>query len=53
MNNIEKAKDVMRKGLLIGKELNQTIDKMGNKDSIREFLNRYPEEFPETEFPSK
>ena len=53
MDNIEKAKDVMRKGLLMGKELNQTIDKMGNKDSIREFLNRYPEEFPETEFPSK
>ena len=53
MNNVEKAKDVMRKGLLMSKELNLTIHKMGNKDLIREFINRYPEEFPETEFPSK
>ena len=53
MNNVEKAKDVMLTGLLMGKKLNLTIDKMGNKDLIREFINRYPEEFPETEFPSK
>ena len=53
MNNVEKAKDVMRKGLLMSKELNLTIHKMGNKDLIREFINRYPETFPETEFPSK
>lgn len=51
MNNVEKAKDVMLTGLLMGKKLNLTIDKMGNKDLIREFINRYPEEFPETEFP--
>ena len=53
LNQVEKAKDVMLTGLWMGRKLNLTIDKMGNKDAIREFINRYPDTFPETEFPSK
>lgn len=52
MNDVERAIKVMQEGLLMGKLLNLTIDKMGNKDKLREFLDRYPEKFPETEFPS-
>ena len=52
MNYVERAIKVMQEGLVMGKLLNLTIDKMGNKDKLREFLNRYPEKFPETEFPS-
>lgn len=51
MNDVEQAIDVMRKGLVMGKKLNLLIDKMRNKDEVREFLSRYPEKFPETEFP--
>ncbi|KAJ7369476.1 regulation of mRNA cap binding [Desmophyllum pertusum] len=47
----DQAKDVMLEGLLMGKRLDLPIDKMGNKDVVREFIDRYPETFPETEFP--
>ncbi|KAJ7349552.1 hypothetical protein OS493_038591 [Desmophyllum pertusum] len=50
MRNPDQAKDVMLEGLLMGKRLDLSIDKMGNKEEIREFINRYPETFPETEF---
>ena len=53
LNQVEKAKDVMLTGLSMGRKLNLTIDKMGNKDAIREFINRYPDTFPATKFPSK
>ncbi|KAJ7349554.1 regulation of mRNA cap binding [Desmophyllum pertusum] len=47
----DQAKDVMLEGLLMGKRLDLPIDNMGNKDVVREFIDRYPETFPETEFP--
>ena len=53
MGNQDQAKVVMREGLLMGKSLNLSIDEMGNKDDILEFINRHPQMFPETEFPSK
>ena len=53
MGNPDQAKDVMLEGLLMGKRLKSSIDKMGNKDEIREFINRYPETFSEEEFPRK
>ena len=53
MGNSDQAKAVMREGLSMGKRLNLEMNEMGNKDDIREFRNRYPEIFPESEFPSK
>ena len=53
VGNCDQAKDVMLQGLQMGKRLNLPIDKMGNKDRIRTFINRYPETFPEHEFPRK
>ena len=53
MGNPDQAKAVMLEGLLMGKRLNLPIDKMGNKDEIRVFINRYRETFPEREFPRK
>jgi len=53
MGNQKQAKAVMCKGLGMAKKLNQPIDEMSNKDDIRKFISRYPEIFPETEFPSK
>ena len=53
MGNPDQAKAVMLEGLLMGKRLNLPIDKMGNKDDIRKLINRYPETFPEKEFPRK
>ena len=53
MGNTEQAKVEMLQGLQMGKRLNLPIDKMGNKDGIRKFINRYPETFPEHEFPRK
>ena len=53
MGNLDQAKAVMHEGLLMGKRLNQPIDVMGDKGEIREFINRYSEMFPESEFPSK
>ena len=37
----------------ICKKVNITTDKMGRNHGVVEFLNRYPEKFPVTEFPSK
>ncbi|KAJ7369475.1 Eukaryotic translation initiation factor 4 gamma [Desmophyllum pertusum] len=51
MRNPDQAKDVMLEGLLMGKRLHLSIAKMGNKDEIGEFINRYPETFPENKFP--
>ena len=53
IGNKDKAKKMMLEGLSIAKKLDLPIAKMGNKDPIRSFINRYPEDFPETEFPSK
>ena len=53
MGHLDQAKALMHEGLSMGKKLNQPIDEMGDKDEIREFINRYPERFPESEFPSK
>ncbi len=53
MRSPDQAKAAMRKGLLMGNKLNLSIDMMGNKDKIREFIDRYPETFPEKEFPRK
>lgn len=52
MGNLDQAKDVMRKGLWMGKRLNLEMHKMGNKDDIQNFISRCPELFPESEFPS-
>ncbi|PFX27908.1 uncharacterized protein LOC111326979 [Stylophora pistillata] len=51
MGNTDKAKEMMLEGLSMAKELNLSIEKMRNKVPIRSFINRYPKEFPETEFP--
>ena len=51
MGNEDQAKDLMLEGLLMGKRLNLPVDKMGNRVKIREFTDRYPETFPEKEFP--
>ena len=53
MENPGQAKAVMLEGLLMGNRLNLPICKMGNKDGVREFINRYPETFSEKEFPRK
>ena len=53
MGNLDKAKAVMLEGLLMSNRLNHPIDRMGDKDEIREFINRYPKMFPESEFPSR
>ena len=50
----KEAKAIMREGLLMGRKLKLPIDEMGvHKNEILEFINRYPETFPEEEFPSK
>ncbi len=51
MGSPDEAKAVMREGLLMGNKLNLPIVKMGNKHKIRKFIDRYPETFPEKEFP--
>ena len=51
MGNQDQAKHLMLEGLLMGQKLNLPMDKMGNKYKIREFIDRYPETFPEKEFP--
>ena len=53
MGNLNLAKDVMHEGLLMGKILNLELHEMGRKDYIQEFISRYPNIFPESEFPSK
>jgi len=53
MGNEVKAKNLMHEGLLMAKKLDKPIDKMGNKDKIQEFIDRYPEMFPEKKFPRK
>ena len=53
MGNQDKAQNLMLKGLLMAKKIDQPIHKMGNKDKIQEFIDRYPEMFPEKEFPSE
>ena len=53
VGNCDQAKGVMLEGLQMGKKLKLPIDKMGNKDRIRTFIKRYPETFPEHEFPRK
>ena len=51
MGNEDQAKDLMLEGLLMRKRLKLPVDKMGNKFKIRKFIDRYPETFPEEEFP--
>ena len=53
MGNVDQAKAAMLEGLLMGKRLNHPINEMGEKLEIIDFINRYPEMFPETEFPSR
>ena len=53
MGNLDQAKEEMLEGLSMSKRLNLPIDKMGDKVKIREFINRFPKIFPESEFPSK
>lgn len=53
MGNLEKAKEVMKAGLLMAKRLNFQIAKMGSKHKIQEFIERYPDIFPAEEFPCK
>ena len=53
IGNNGKAKEMMLEGLSMAKKINLPIEKMRNKDPIRLFINRYLEDFPETEFPSK
>ena len=53
MGHPDKAKVVMRDGLLMIKRLNLSIAEMENKHNIREFINRYPDTFPEeADFPA-
>nr|XP_058962584.1 uncharacterized protein LOC131789478 [Pocillopora verrucosa] len=51
IGNKDKAKEMMLEGLSMAKKLDLPIEKMRNKDPIRSFIKRYPDEFPETEFP--
>ncbi|XP_022808615.1 uncharacterized protein LOC111345598 [Stylophora pistillata] len=51
MGNVEWAKNAMLKGLSMHKELGLALDKIRNSHMVREFMNRYPETFPEAEFP--
>ena len=52
--SLKQAKAIMREGLVMGQNLNLGIDEMGvHKNEILKFINRYPETFPEEEFPSK
>ena len=53
MGNVDQAKAVVRKGLLMAKRLNLELHEMPNKNYIEEFISRYPKIFPESEFPSK
>ena len=53
IGNKDKAKEMMLEGLSMAKKLDLPIEKMRNKYPIRLFINCYPDEFPETEFPSK
>ena len=53
VGKIDQAKAVLREALSMGKRLNLEVLEMGDKEDIREFRNRYPEMFPESEFPSK
>ena len=53
MGNVEWAKNAMLKGLSMRKELGLALDKIRNSHMVREFMNRYPETFPEAEFPCK
>ena len=51
MGNQDQAKHLMLEGLRMGKRKHLPIDKMGNKDKIRKFMDRYPVTFTEKEFP--
>ena len=51
MENEDQAKHLMLEGLSMGKRLNLPVDKMGSRVKIRKFIDRYPETFPEKEFP--
>ena len=53
IGNEDKAKEMMLEGLSMAKKLDLPIEKMRNKYPIRSFINRYPEDFRETECPSK
>ena len=53
VGKIDQAKAVLHEALSMGKRLNLEIREMGNKEDMRELRNRYPEMFPESEFPSK
>ena len=53
MGSLDQAKALMHEGLSMGRKLNLEIDEMGNKFEILEFINRHPQTFPESEFPSK
>ena len=52
--SLKQAKAIMREGLVMSQNLNLLLDEMGvHKNGILKFINRYPETFPEKEFPSK
>ncbi|KAJ7375235.1 hypothetical protein OS493_001979 [Desmophyllum pertusum] len=51
MGHPDQAKDVMLEGLVDEHKTNLSIAKMGNKHKIREFINRYPDTFPEEDVP--
>lgn len=51
MGDTDNAKQMMLEGLSMAKKLNLSMEKMRNKGPIPSFINRYPKEFPEIEFP--
>ena len=53
MGKQDMAIDEMQRGLRMAKIFDLSIDRMGDKDDIIDFTGRHPEEFPESEFPSK
>ena len=42
MENSDRARVAMLEGLSMGKRLNLPVNKLGNKDGLREFINRFP-----------
>ena len=53
MGHEKQAKDLMKEGLLMSQRIPLSIDKMGEKADVLEFINRYPETFSEELFTCK
>ncbi|PFX14413.1 hypothetical protein AWC38_SpisGene21430 [Stylophora pistillata] len=51
MGKQDRAIQEMQEGLSMSKALNLTIDWMGDKNGILDFIERHPKEFPKTNFP--